>query len=612
MTWIRTLLRRFTDQELAKKLIVVNCVLIVVPFGALAWFAYAGFERTMERNVGAYQLQTLKQVTLNIDTYMNELNRLSLMPYQYEEILDFLGSEREEGQPLTLEEIEQLNGFVSKVFINGRVDIMGVSLYGERGASYVVLPESQYITSYKLDDDAEWLKRAKGQFGQPTFITTHEIVSTSGTVYRVFSIARELRSFDTGETLGYIVIDIDPTAVRNILTQVKLGEQESLYIADKNGRLVIGSTLGVGDPASIGLLAGEGVRHLNVPGVGSLLVSHVTSGVTGWTTVSAVPVRELMEDSVVLRNSIALLGVAFVGLAMALSALFAFGVTKPLRKLSRLMRKVEQGDLQVSFPVASGDEVGRLGHAFNTMVSKLSELGYLLYETELREKDAQIAALQSKINPHFLYNTLGSISMYAELEGNKEIVLMSNNLSRLLRYSLGSRKETVTLRDELEHVNGYMAIQKLRYDERIDYVCDIEPSALDCRMIPLLLQPIVENALNHGIDKGVGIGRIRLGGCAEDGTLRLTVEDDGVGLTSERLESLQERLRSARDIGGATGNGLLNVHRRIRLHFGAPYGLTLESMPYQGVKVIMTLPAIRPAEPSETKEGDDAEHRHRG
>jgi len=612
MGWIRTLLRRFADQELAKKLIVVNCVLIVVPLGAMVWFAYGGFERTMERNVGAYQLQTLKQVTLNIDTYMNELNRLSLMPYQYKEILDFLGSEREPGQPLTLEEIEQLNGFVSKVFINGRVDIMGVSLYGERGASYVVLPESQYITSYKLDDDAEWLHRAKGRFGQPTFITTHEIASTSGTVYQVFSIARELRSFDTGQTLGYIVIDIDPSAVRNILSQVKLGVHETLYIADRNGDLVIGSTLGVGDPASIGLLEGEGVRHLDVPDVGSLLVSHVTSEVTGWTTVSAVPVRELMADTVIVRNSLVLIGIVFVGLAMALSALFAFNVTKPLRKLSRLMRKVEQGDLQVAFPVSGGDEVGRLGHAFNTMVSKLSELGYLLYETELREKDAQIAALQSKINPHFLYNTLGSISMYAELEGNKEIVLMSNSLSRLLRYSLSSRKEMVTLRDELEHVNGYMAIQKVRYDDRIDYACDIDESALDCRMMPLLLQPIVENALNHGLDKGIGVGRIRVGGGAADGVLRLTLEDDGIGLASERLEELQERLRSAKDVGGATGNGLLNVHRRIRLHFGEPYGLTLESMPFQGVKVIMTLPAIRASDAPEPKGGDDAEHRDRG
>jgi len=597
MGTMRRWLQRFLDLDLAKKLIIVNCALIVAPLCAMTLFAFASFERTMERNVGAYQLQALKQVTLNIDTYMNELNRLSLMPYQYEEILEFLGSERQSGQPLTLEEIDQLNSFVSKVFINGRVDILGVSLYGERGASYVVLPESQYITTYKLDENADWLKRARGQFGQPTFITTHEVTSTSGTVYRVFSIARELRSFDTGRALGYIVIDIDPESVRGILSQVKLGERESLYVQDKDGRLVIGSAPGADERAAIGPLTGEGVRHLDPPNGGeSLLVAHYTSSVTGWTTVGAVPIRELLKDSVVVRNSILPIGFVCIGLAITLSAAFAFGVTKPLRKLSRLMRKVEQGELQVKFQVSSGDEVGRLGHAFNTMVGKLSELGYLLYETELREKDAQIAALQSKINPHFLYNTLGSISMYAELEGNREIVLMANNLSRLLRYSLSSRRDLVTLRDELKHVGGYMAIQKLRYDDRVDYACDIDASALDCRMMPLLLQPIVENALNHGLDKGAGVGRIRISGGETDGVLRLAIEDDGIGLPLAQLEELRERLASAKDVGGTSGNGLLNVHRRLRLRFGEPYGITLESMPYQGLKVVMTLPAIRQPE----------------
>jgi two-component system sensor histidine kinase YesM len=590
MNGIRGWVQRFKDQELAKKLIFINFVLVLVPLAAMGLFTFTSFERTMEENVGAYQLQTLKQVTLNIDTYMSELNRLSLMPYQYEEILDFIDSDRKPGQPLTLKEIEQLNIFVSKVFIN--TDILGVSLYGERGASYVVLPESQYITTYKLDEKAEWLKYAKGQFGQPTFLTTHEVQSTSGMVYRVFSIARELRSFDTGKTLGYIVIDIDPASVRNILSQVTLGNRESLSIMDRYGSIVINMDASDDAPAFPGALEGEGVTQMSDERGGNVLVAYVTSPVTGWTTVSVVPVSELMKDSVIVRNSMTLIGIGCVGLAMIISVLIAFRITKPLRKLSTLMRKVEQGDLQVKFPVSQGDEVGHLGHAFNTMVSKLSELGYLLYETELREKDAQIAALQSKINPHFLYNTLGSISMYAEIEGNREIVTMANSLSRLLRYSLSSRKELVTLRDELEHVNGYMKIQKLRYDDRIDYAYEVDEASLSRRMMPLLIQPIVENAINHGLDKGAGLGRIRLTCKEEDGVLRIIVEDDGIGLPNDELEELRSYLQSAVDLGGKTGNGLLNVHRRLRLHFGEPYGVTLESMPYQGMKVIISLPAV--------------------
>ncbi|MBU5441174.1 sensor histidine kinase [Paenibacillus sp. MSJ-34] len=588
MRIVRTALQRFKNQELARKLIWINFILIVIPFGIIAMFAFSSFTKTMEKNVGDYQLQTLKQATLNIDTYMNELNRLSIMPYQYQEILDYLEAPREQGQPLTLEEIDQLNGFVSKVFLNGRVDIMGVSLYGENGASYVVLPESQYVTTYKLDDNADWLKKAQGQFGQPAFITTHEVKSTGGTAYQVFSIARELRSFDTGKTLGYIVIDIDPKLIMQILSQVSLGKRESLYITDKLGNLVIRKTNSE-VWSGLGALSGEGVSHLSDQGE-RLLAAYVTSPVTNWTTVGVVPVDELMKDSVVVRNSILLIGTICIGLALLLSVFLAYRITMPLRKLRRLMRKVERGDLLVSFPVTQWDEVGHLGNAFNMMVSKLSELGYLLYETEIREKDAQIAALQSKINPHFLYNTLGSISMYAEVEGNREIVTMANNLSRLLRYSLSDRKEKVTLREEFEHVKGYMTIQKMRYEDRIHFDMQADEAVLRCKVIPLMIQPIVENAINHGLDKGVGNGCIRLSSRQDGGTLYIVVEDDGIGMTNEQLEEVRRRLRETKDVGGTTGNGLLNVHRRIVLHFGCGYGVALESMPFQGVKVTLSLP----------------------
>lgn len=578
----------FKNLALARKLILVNVLLIVVPLGVIGAYSFSVFASKMEEQVGKYQLQMLKQVTFNIDTYMNELNRLSLMPYQYQEILDFLGTSRKPGEPLSLQEIDDLNSFVSKVFLNGRVDIMGISLFGEKGASYVVLPESQYMTTYQLGGNTEWLEKAKGRFGQPTFITTHDVQSTSGTVYKVFSIARELRSFDSGETLGYIVIDIDPAAVRKLLAQVSLGSKESLYMADSAGELVLRKEKTAIYPVIDGLTE-EGVSHRKVDGK-SLLVAHVNSEVTGWTTVGVVPVSELMKDSLVVRNSIILIGGICIGLAVLLSVFIAFRITSPLRMLRSLMRKVERGDLKVSFPVQQWDEVGQLGSAFNIMVSRLSELGYRLYETEIREKDAEIAALQSKINPHFLYNTLGSISMYAEVEGNREVVKMTNNLSRLLRYSLSGRKETVTLRDELEHVQGYMTIQKMRYEDRIDFRLEVDESLYGCPVIPLMIQPIVENAINHGLDKGIGEGLIRLSCHQEHGVLTIVVEDDGIGMTSEQLGAMRHRLDASHDLGGSSGNGLMNVHRRIRLHYGEQYGLQLESMPFQGLKVIIRMP----------------------
>ncbi|MGN7454586.1 cache domain-containing sensor histidine kinase [Paenibacillus pasadenensis] len=603
----------FRSLELARKLILINAVFIVLPLGLMGGFAFARFSETTEAKVGESQLQAIKQMTLNIDTYMNELNRLTVMPYQYPKVTAFLESKRTPGQPLTLEEISELNNFVTQVFLNGRVDILGVSLYGRDGASYVVLPESQYVTTYKLDESVAWLDRFEGHYGEPVFVPTHDVRSTGGIVYQAFSIARELRSFDSGRTLGHIVIDVDPKFIREILSKVKLDAEESLYIADDEGKLVIrkgggGAAAAPLDLAGAGaslVAGGDGLSQVEERGRG-LLVSRFKSEVTGWTTVGVVPLASLMKDVDTLRTFLILFGTVCVGLALLLYVFIAYRVTQPLRKLSRLMRGVERGDLSQRFPAEGRDEVGALGQSFNEMTAKLSELGYLLYETEIREKDAQIAALQSKINPHFLYNTLGSISMYAEIEGNREIITMANSLSRLLRYSLSGRKERVTLGDELDHVRGYMSIQQMRYEERIKFTLEADPALLGCEVIPLLVQPLVENAINHAIDKGAGEGRIVLSAAAEGQTLVIAVADDGIGMTGEALEALREHLRHTRELGGSSGNGLLGVHRRLVLHYGEEYGLQLESMPYRGFRAALRLPLL----PLDTgkEEDSDAEH----
>lgn len=260
----------FRNLALARKLILINVVFIVLPLGLMGYFAFARFTETTERKVGDYQLQTLKQLTLNIDTYMNELNRLTVMPYQYPKVTDYLATKRAPGEPLTLDEISGLNSFVTQVFLNGRVDILGVSLYGTGGASYVVMPESQYVTTYKLDENVSWLNKFKGHYGQPVYVATHDLRSSGGNVYQAFSIVRELRSFDDGVTLGYIVIDVDPKFIREILSKVTLDPQELLYITDDSGNLVTGKDHGIPQGVADGSFGrtGEGVSHVKSEGKG--------------------------------------------------------------------------------------------------------------------------------------------------------------------------------------------------------------------------------------------------------------------------------------------------------------------------------------------------------
>lgn len=593
---MRTRMRKVTEwiknKELAKKLVMIYFVLIVVPLSIMIYFSLTIFSDKLEQKVGDYQLQTLKQLTLRMDAYMEELDRLTMMPYQYENIITFLNSKREHDQPLTLQEIKDLNSFVTQVFLNGRIDIVGVSLFGENGASYVVLPESQYVTNYSMDDKLTWLQQENSMDGRSIFTATHNIETVNGIQYPVFSIARELRVFDSGKKLGYIVIDVNPKFLQQILSEVTLGDREEIFVTTAEEELVAvkqkdtmrGELSGLWQHEEL-----EGVTHADLEGERQQ-IAYVTSEITNWKTVGIVPVTELTKETVLIRNTLLIIGTACVVLAILFSTFLAYRITEPLRSLTKLMRKVERGDLLVTFPVKQWDEVGHLGHTFNMMVSRLSELGYLLYETEIREKDAQITALQSKINPHFLYNTLGSISMYAEIKGNREVVTMTNTLSRLLRYSLNGRKERVSLQDELNHVKGYMTIQQMRYEDRISFQLEVEDELMDCEVIPLIIQPIVENALNHGIDRGIGYGAIDLICRRDDNKLVVMVSDDGTGILEEELSRLQWKLNHSKDIGGSFGNGLLNVHRRIVLHYGEAYGLSLQNIEPSGLKVTISLP----------------------
>ena len=220
------------------------------------------------------------------------------------------------------------------------------------------------------------------------------------------------------------------------------------------------------------------------------------------------------------------------------------------------------------------------------MVSKLSDLGYRLYESEIREKNAQISALQSQINPHFLYNTLGSISMYAEIQGNREVVKMTNNLSKLLRYSINSHKSQVPLNMELEHVKGYMAIQQIRFEDKIQFHVNIEPELLSYSVIRFILQPIVENSIVHGIDKGNGYGNIILTGKKQEDKMLITIQDDGAGMSAVQLQNLLDKkfdFTSSEE--GTGGHGLMNVHRRIVLRYGNQYGIKIESSLAQGTTI---------------------------
>jgi two-component system sensor histidine kinase YesM len=534
-------------------------------------------------------MDVVKELTANIDTYMNELNLLTLLPYQSPEIIKYLETDQQSETMLSFNERVTIEEFTKRVFANGRVDISGLTLFRITGGTYSAMSEGQASYSIKNAEDEIWYDKVS-KTGKVVYLGTFN-KNTLDSNNQVYSFARKIRSVDTGNVLGYLVLDVDKNIIRNKMEAIS-NDKKNILIMDNEGAIVYKSMDYLIDSDQVLQYKGAGTvvyKHAQ----DTELLSYYTSPFTGWTMMEMVPLATLLQDTVRVRNYIILIGLACLLLAVLISIALSVRITNPISELRNLMKKVVLGDLNVSIPISSRDEIGQLSQSFNIMVSKLSDLGYRLYESEIREKNAQISALQSQINPHFLYNTLGSISMYAEIQGNREVVKMTNNLSKLLRYSINSHKSQVPLELELEHVKGYMAIHQIRFEDKIQFHLDIEPELLSCSVIRFILQPIVENSIVHGIDKGNGYGTIRLIGKKLDDKMLITIQDNGAGMGAARLQDLlDKKFTLTESEEGTGGHGLMNVHRRIVLRYGSPYGIKIESSLEQGTTISLTLPII--------------------
>lgn len=272
-----------------------------------------------------------------------------------------------------------------------------------------------------------------------------------------------------------------------------------------------------------------------------------------------------------------------------LSYYIPLSITHPIRKLSEVTDQVAKGDLTVRSDVRSGAEVSVLNDSLNTMIDKINELLEQVKTEQGRLRKAEFELLQSQINPHFLYNTLDTIVWLAEAGEQKKVVDMVGSLSDFFRTSLNQGKDMVSVKEELQHSRSYLEIQQVRYQDILQYEIQV-PEPLFCYLIPkITIQPLVENALYHGIKNKRGIGKIMITGKREKDYFVLIVEDNGAGMSRERLEAVREGMnqksQTEKDI-----YALYNVNERIRLNFGQKYGLSIDSILGEGTTVQVMLP----------------------
>lgn len=428
---------------------------------------------------------------------------------------------------------------------------------------------------------------SRDYFNRDWYLTAHKLIHTA-----------------EGEVAGalYVAIkQVNMAALEEDILSITVGDTGSPYILDIVGNMVVHPRL-----KGQNLRGLSYIRHMTQRTNGEIayldespradhperfIATFKSIPAMNWIVVAGSAEQDFFGNLHVLNSALLLIFFLATVAAFLLSVLIAGRITEPIGQIREKIKEISEGeaDLEKHLDIPSEDEVGELARYFNTFMQKLRNLSEVEHrEVELQLRDAQMSALQAQINPHFLYNTLETIRFMIAMKDRRSQEMVQH-LADLLRISIGKGERYVRVRDELEHIKLYIAIQEMRYPERFVVRYDLEEELLELYTIKFLLQPVVENAIHHGFESLERGGLIEISGVIRDEKLILTVSDNGCGMSRAQTERLRSQLRGQSEAGSV---GLPNVCARITLHFGDKYGLHLRSRPRKGTEVTFELPVL--------------------
>lgn len=433
----------------------------------------------------------------------------------------------------------------------------------------------------------------------PEYISSSTVNNFPIISYRIFLFDENAIRFD--KPLGMAVIsmraDFFKTAYRDSSSfrgDIFVLNQDGLTLFDSSGSIT-------GTPFPFGAYGASTLTDLETNN--QSIVNKRYSDETGFVFVDIVNKRIIEKETDGIRTNINNIIAVCLALTMTIGLISASVLAKRIKSLVRKMKDVQNGKLDTRLAVSSNDEIGYLEQSLNTMCDKLAEYIRNVYVFEIKTKTAELHSLQAQIDPHFLFNTLESIRTTAQLNKDTQTAKMVHLLGNLFRWNIKTRGIVVDLKEELDYVRSYIELQKLRYDNAFDVNVNIENSALKLGVLKLTLQPIVENAIQHGMGEKTSGGHISIDGWVSEGRLRLRVSDNGKGMDEAKVREVIASLTQNQDESETGSIGLSNVHQRSCILFGDHYGITISSVVGVGTQVELSLPVMSKEEMEQYVQG---------
>lgn len=562
--------------------VLIGIIPILILSISYYWFFTSVFTDTITKQTYA----NTEAITNNIDSLIQEykeiINTLSKEPAIHNAIIH--GSINSDIQ----QEIS-IKSYLSLASKHNKASLYIVDTKGNTVFSTHPLPNH-----YDVKKHSNWGIFRKANNSYDAVTDANKYTHPSGDTVAI-GVIKAIRD-QGGTPKGYIIIDIYRKHIVDIYNNVDSSLATDTIVIDQRFYTIVDvrkpyleATLYKSNDKDYIYQKKSGFYKEQVNGSQSL-VTFVNSDKSDIIVIAVTPMDIIIQNQKFIKK----IAMVVAGISIFICFIFAFliaqSISKPIRKLVKSMKKVKDGDLSINVEENREDELGMLARSFNTMIMRIQDLLDNIVEKQQRVRVAEIKALQAQINPHFLYNTLDSIKWIAKMNNVEEISIIATHLAKLLRNTINSGEEIVTVEESIKVIKSYLLIQKIRYSEKFDILIDIEDQIMQYKVPKLIFQPIVENATIHGLESKVGHGILSIKGIKQEEHMIFTISDNGVGMDQEYVEAIQKGEYS--HLQKSDSIGIQNVDRRIKLYYGIEYGLQVESSPEKGTTIIFKIPII--------------------
>lgn len=599
---INSLYIKYMNLSIKYKIILLFYSIIILISVTLGYYSYRLSSKSIQNEISSVTLRDTKQVSRGISSLQKDVNDLSTFICLDPNVQKFIRSEDltehnpiyKEGQSasVSLESLARL--LASKDYISY------IGIYGRNGSKYYLSSDgSTGMSNYDLVKLGDIYKKASVLKGEPLWVTLNDknqIFIPTNKAPKI-AMCRSLLNTNTFEESGFLIICINISTIqRAYLDDLTLKDRNIIILNNKNEIVTYNTTDNFSDiETHIPHILTYLTKYEDNPTIElnkkKLLLTYSTIDQTSWKVVYLVTVSDLLLGirSIFSMTLLLILGCLIV--AMIISLYISSILTSPIKKLLSSMKRVKEGYFKEKVDFKFMDEIGMLGLEYNDMIDNLHDLIDKVYKLQIREKEAELKALQAQINPHFLYNTLDTIYWKSQKSQDKDIGEMIYALSRLFRLTLNRGNEFTLVKNEKEFIEYYLLLQKRRFRHKLEYRICIDDTILNYSMPKLILQPFVENSIIHGTERDNEKSTVEVYGYLIEDKMIFTIQDDGEGMEESIIKLLLNSKASVKISGRQKGYAIGNVNERLSLYYNGNYKLNIFSEISKGTKVEIIIPA---------------------